>query len=51
MFAPTLAIKVVIGIKIKNAGILIKTKLKGSINFKYDPEIKKIAPNKAIKNL
>ena len=40
---------VVIGTKIKKAGILIKPILKGKFAFKYVPEIKKpIAPNNAI---
>ena len=48
-FAPTLAIKVVIGTNIKNAGILIKPILKGRFAFKKDQEIKKpIAPKRAI---
>ena len=49
--APTLAIIVVIGIKIKNAGILINPILKGKFTFKNEPDIKKpIAPDRAIKN-
>ena len=51
MLAPTLAIKVVIGINIKKAGILIKPMLNGRFAFKKDPEIKKpIAPNIEIIN-
>ena len=39
----------VIGIKIKNAGMFIKPILSGRFTFKYDPVIKKpIAPNEAI---
>ena len=38
MFAPTLAIKVVIGINIKNAGIFINPILKGKLASKKDPE-------------
>ena len=39
----------VIGIKIKNAGMFIKPMLSGRFTFKYDPVIKKpIAPNEAI---
>ena len=49
--APTLAINIVIGIKIKNAGTLINPTLKGNFTFKIDPENQKpIAPHKAIKN-
>ena len=49
-FAPTFAIKVVIGIKINSAGILIKPMLNGRSTSRYEPEIKNpIAPNKAIK--
>ena len=51
MFAPTLAIKVVIGINIKKAGIFINPMLKGRLASKKKPDIKKpIAPNNAIKN-
>ena len=50
VLAPILAMIVVIGIKIKKAGIFIKPILKGRLEFKKLPEIKKpIAPNKAIK--
>ena len=38
--APTLAIKVVIGMNIKNAGIFINPMLKGILVSKKDPEIK-----------
>jgi len=41
--------KVVIGINIRKAGILIKPTLNGKFTFKNDPDIKKpIAPNNAI---
>tara|TARA_B100000424_G_scaffold260205_1_gene243816 strand:+ start:405 stop:767 length:363 start_codon:yes stop_codon:yes gene_type:complete len=51
VFAPTLAIIVVIGIKIKKAGILINPILNGRFVSKYDPEIKNpIAPKRAIIN-
>ena len=51
MFAPTLAIKVVIGINIKNAGIFINPILKGKLASRKEPEIKKpTAPNSAIIN-
>ena len=51
MFAPTLAIKVVIGINIKNAGIFINPILKGKLASKKEPEIKKpMAPTNAIIN-
>ena len=51
VFAPILAINVVIGIKIKKAGIFKNPKLKGRFVLKYVPVIKKpIAPNNAIKN-
>ncbi len=43
VFAPILAINVVIGIKIKNAGIFINPILKGRFAFKNDPDI--INPN------
>ena len=50
VLAPIFAIKVVIGIKIKNAGIFIKPKLNGIFVFKKLPLIKKPkAPNNAIK--
>ncbi|SVB23098.1 uncharacterized protein METZ01_LOCUS175952, partial [marine metagenome] len=50
VLAPILAIMVVIGIKIKNAGILINPMLKGRFAFSKDPKIKNpIAPKKAIK--
>ena len=45
MFAPYLAIRVVIGTNIKKAGIFIKPILKGKLAPKNEPEIKKpIAP-------
>ena len=51
VLAPILAIKVVIGIKIKNAGTFKNPMLNGKFDFKRLPEIKKpIDPNKAIKN-
>ena len=51
VLAPTLAIKVVIGINIKKAGIFINPILKGKLAFKKEPEIKKpIAPTIAIIN-
>ena len=51
VFAPILAINVVIGIKIKNAGIFINPILKGKFAFKNEPVIKNpIAPNNAIIN-
>ena len=50
VLAPILAMKVVIGIKIKKAGTFKKPTLKGKLVFKYLPETKKpVAPNKAIK--
>ena len=50
VLAPILAINVVIGIKIKKAGIFKKPILKGKFVFKILPLKKKpIAPNKAIK--
>ena len=50
MLAPILAIIVVIGIKIKNAGILINPMLKGRFAFRKDPKIKNPkAPKTAIK--
>ena len=52
MFAPNLAIKVVIGMNIIKAGTLINPILNGNLASKKDPEIKKpIAPVKAIINL
>ena len=49
IFAPTLAINIVIGIKIKKAGILINPMLSGIFACKKDPDIKKpMEPNKAI---
>ena len=50
VLAPILAIKVVIGTIIKNAGMFIKPKLKGKFTFKNVPEIKKPnAPHNAIR--
>ena len=47
--APTLAIKVVIGMNIMNSGIFINPILKGKLVSKKVPEIKNpIAPNRAI---
>ena len=49
MFAPTLAITIVIGINIKNAGMFINPTLNGKLAFKNEPVIKKPnAPNKEI---
>ena len=49
MFAPTLAITIVIGINIKKAGIFINPTLNGKLAFRNEPVIKKpIAPNKEI---
>ena len=49
VFAPILAINVVIGINIKKAGIFINPILKGKLAFKNEPEIMKPkAPNDAI---
>tara|TARA_B100001121_G_C18423383_1_gene495747 strand:- start:44 stop:481 length:438 start_codon:yes stop_codon:yes gene_type:complete len=49
VFAPTLAINIVIGIKIKNAGIFINPILKGSCASNNDPEnMNPVAPNNAI---
>ena len=39
--APIFAISIVIGIKIKNAGILTNPKLSGALIFRYVPEIAK----------
>ena len=51
MFAPILAINIVIGINIKKAGMLINPMLSGIFACKKDPDIKKpIAPNRAIIN-
>ena len=51
VFAPTLAINIVIGINIKKAGIFIKPILKGKFASKKVPEVKKPkAPNRAIIN-
>ena len=48
-FAPTFAINIVIGIKIKKAGIFINPMLKGKLVFKIDPEYQKpMAPHNAI---
>ena len=48
-FAPSLAIKAVIGKKTKKAGIFKKPMLKGKSASKYEPEIKKPnAPNIAM---
>ena len=50
-FAPSLAIKAVIGKKTKKAGIFKKPMLNGKSDSRYEPEIKKPpAPNKAIIN-
>ena len=50
VFAPILAIKVVIGIKIKKAGIFKKPMLKGKFVSRKLPVIKKpMVPNNAIK--
>ena len=47
--APNLAMKAVMGKKIRKAGIFKKPILKGRFAFKYEPEIRKpTAPNKAI---
>ena len=47
--APTFAINIVIGIKIKKAGKLIKPMLNGKFTFKTKPEYQKpIAPHKAM---
>ena len=52
MLAPILAIIVVIGIKIKKAGILINPILKGRFAFKKNPKIKNPkAPKTAINNV
>ena len=49
--APTLAINIVIGIKIKKAGTFIKPILNGNLTFKIDPEYQNpIAPQNAIIN-
>ena len=49
VFAPILAIKVVIGTNIKKAGIFIKPMLNGKFTFKFHPEIRKpIAANREI---
>ena len=49
VLAPILAMIVVIGIKIKKAGIFIKPILKGMSAFNIIPDVKKpIEPNKAI---
>ena len=51
MFAPTLAIKVVIGINIKKAGIFIKPMRRVKLASKKEPYIKKPrAPTIAIIN-
>ena len=51
MFAPTRAIKDVIGINIRKAGIFTKPKLKGRFAFNKKPEVKKpIEPIEAITN-
>ena len=51
IFAPTLAIKDVIGINIKKAGIFTKPKLKGRFAFSKKPDVKKpIEPIDAIIN-
>ena len=50
VLAPIRAMKVVIGINIKNAGMFIKPILSGRLEFKKLPERRNpIAPNKAIK--
>ena len=51
MFAPTRAIKDVIGINIRKAGIFTKPRLKGRFAFNKNPEVKKpIEPIDAITN-
>ena len=50
VLAPILAMIVVIGIKIKKAGIFIKPMLSGRLEFKKLPERRNpIAPNRAIR--
>ncbi len=49
VFAPILAINIVIGINIKKAGIFINPTLNGKLVFRIEPVIKKpIAPNEEI---